>query len=98
MTMQIVENWADVNGKLLNTQPSKTADGFVTLEVKVSDVKDVESFRNLLNDKQGEVIQVNVPESLWREMEKNPGTTVSARVRMGPARKLFVHPERLKVE
>lgn len=98
MTVQIVENWADVKGKLLDSYPSKVADGFVTLEVKVSDVKGVEDFKNFLEGKEGEVIYVNVKEELAEGMELKPGAKVSCRVRVAGPRKLFAHPERVKVE
>ena len=98
MTMQIVENWADIKGKVLDSYPSKTAEGFVTLEVKVSDVKDVEGFRNLLDDREGEVIYLNVPEAVWRELSAESGAKVSCRVRMAGQRNRFAHPERVRVE
>ena len=99
MTVQIPENWADVKGKLLDSYPSKVAEGFVTLEVKASGVKGVEGFKNFLEDKKEEVIYVNVPEALAQSMELKPGAKVSCRVRVaGQTRKLFAHPERVKVE
>ena len=97
MTMPIVENWADVKGKLLDYYPSKTVEGFVTVELKVSDVKDVEGFRNLLTDREGEVIYLNVPEATWRELSPEPGSKVSSRVRVAGPRNLFAHPERVQV-
>lgn len=98
MTMQIVENWADIKGKVLDSYPSKTVEGFVTLEVRVSDVEDVEGFRNLLDDRRGEVIYLNVPEAVWRELSAESGAKVSCRVRMAGQRNLFAHPERCRVE
>lgn len=99
MTVQIVENWADIKGKVLDSYPSKTADGFVTLELKVSDVKDVEGFRNFLSDRRGEVVYLNVPEAVWRELSPEEGAKVTCRVRVaGQKKNLFAHPERVKVE
>jgi hypothetical protein len=97
MTMPIVENWADIKGKVLDHYPSKTVEGFVTVELKVSDVKDVEGFRNLLNDREGEVIYLNVSEATWRELAPESGSKVSCRVRMAGPRNLFAHPEHCKV-
>ena len=97
MTMPIVENWADIKGKVLDNYPSKTVDGFVTVELKVSDAKDVEGFRNLLSDRKGEVIYVNVPEATWRGLSPERGSKVSCRVRMAGPNKLFAHPERVEV-
>lgn len=98
MAMPIVENWADIKGKVLDHYPSKTADGFVTVELKVDDVKDVEDFRNLLSDRKGEVVYVNVPEATWRELSPESGAEVSCRVRMAGQRNLFAHPERVKLK
>ncbi|HLL75986.1 MAG TPA: hypothetical protein VK421_12080 [Pyrinomonadaceae bacterium] len=98
MTAQIVENWADIRGKILDHYPSKTANGFITVEMKVSDVKDVEGFRNMLADRRGEVVYLNVPEAVWQEVEAKSGAKVSCRVRMAGSRNLFAHPERVEVE
>lgn len=96
--MQIIENWSEVSGELLDHYPSQTNKGFVTLEVKINDVRDVEGFKNLLDDKRGEAVHVHVPESLWQGTEPKQRAKVSMRVRMGPSRKLFVHPEHFKVK
>ena len=98
MTMPVIENWADIKGKVLDHYPSKAADGFVTVELKVSDVKDVEGFRNFLHDREGEVIYLNVPEATWRGLSPESGAKVSCRVRVaGQRRNLFAHPERVEV-
>ena len=96
--MQIVENWADMKGEVINSDPSKTAGDFITIEVKVNDVKDVKGHRNLLADRLGEVVQVNVPKSLWESLDIKQGATAVMRVRMSSSRKLFVHPEHLRAE
>ena len=94
----IVENWADVRGTLLDVKPSQQADDFVTLELKVSDVKNVKGFKNLLDDKKGETLSVNVKRSIVQDMELKPGASVSSRVRMAGPGRLFAHPEHVKVE
>lgn len=101
MTAPIIENWTDLKGKLLDSYPSKIAEGFVTLEIKVSDTKPVEGFPNLLQDRGGgdEVIYVNVPATaLGEDAQLKPGAKVSCRVRMGGRRTLFAHPERVSLK
>ncbi len=98
MTAPIVENWADIRGKILDHYPSKTASGFVTVELKVSDVDDVEGFRNLLADRRGEIVYLNVPEAVWKDLGPGLGAKVACRVRMAGSRNLFAHPERVEVE
>jgi hypothetical protein len=98
MTVPIVENWADVKGDLVDSYPSKTSDGFITLDVKVKDAKNIKGYKNLLADRVGEVIQVNVPESLLQGKDIKQGGKASLRVRMASPRKFFVHPEHLQVE
>ncbi|HEX5715733.1 MAG TPA: hypothetical protein VF179_06215 [Thermoanaerobaculia bacterium] len=96
--MPIVENWSDVKGELVDAYPSQTAEGFVTLELKVSDVEKVEGFKSFLEDKKGEVIHVNVKEPVVEDMDLKPGAKVSCRVRMAGPRKFFAHPECVKVD
>lgn len=98
MTVPIVENWADVKGELVHSYPSKTSEGFITLEVRVKDAKNIGGYKNLLADRVGEIIQVNVPESLLRGKDIKQGGKASMRVRMASPRKFFVHPEHLRVE
>jgi hypothetical protein len=96
--VQIVENWADIKGEVMNSDPSKAAGDFIPVEVKVNDIKDVKDHRNLLADKVGEVIEVNVPKSLWESLDVKKGETAVMRVRMASSRKLFAHPEHLRTE
>lgn len=98
MTVPIVENWADVKGELVDSYPSKTSDGYITLEVKVKDVKNIKDYKNFLADRVGEVIQVNVSESLLQGKDIKPGGKASMRVRMASSRKFFAHPEHLRIE
>ena len=98
MTVPIIENWADVKGELLDTYPSPAVDGFVTLELKVNDVENVEGFKNPLDDKKGEVIRVNVKEDVIQDMDLKPGARLSCRVRMAGPKKFFAHPECVKIE
>ena len=95
--MQIVENWTDIKGEVMDSSQG-TADDFIMLKVKVEDAKDVKGHRNLLADRVGEVIQVNVPKSLWESLDIKQRATAVMRVRMSSSRKLFVHPEHLRAE
>lgn len=97
MTVQIVENWTDIKGEVMDSSQGSAGD-FITIDVKVEDAKDVEGHRNLLADRVGDVIQVNVPKSLWESLDIKQSANAVMRVRMGSSRKLFVHPEHLRAE
>ena len=64
----------------------------------MKDVEEVEGFKNPLADAEDEVIRVNVKEAVVQDMDLKPGARVSCRVRMAGPRKLFAHPECVKVE
>lgn len=94
--MQIVENWSEIKGEVVGSEPSKTAGDFITIDMKVKDVNDVKGHKNLLSDRVGQVIQVNVRKSDWEKLDIKEGATAVMRVRMATSRKLFVDPEHLR--
>jgi len=89
----IVENWAEITGKVQSVSPS-TVTGFKTVEVRVEDAKSVASYPNLLDQTVGEVIAVNVPDALADTLPADPeDASVTCRVRRAGPSRLFVHPE-----
>jgi hypothetical protein len=93
--VQAIENWADVEGEIRSVRDSELK-AYKSVDVLVKDAKSVEDFPNLLKQRRGEVIAVNVPESraeTLREAYESGQSQVTLRVRLvGPTR-FFAHPE-----
>jgi hypothetical protein len=96
--MQIHENWADIEGTLLDGHPSRTRKGFVDLTIAVEDVHAVESYPNFLTDRAGRTIVVSIPEAVVDAATLVKGARVKVRVRRGQRPDdLFAHTERLSI-
>ena len=91
--VQVVENWADIEGEVRSVRDSELK-GYRTVEMLLKDAKAVEDFPNLLKQRVGEVIAVNVPESRVESFQKayqsgQPG--VRCRVRLAGPTRFFAH-------
>ena len=93
--VQAIENWADIDGEIQSVRDSQLK-GFKSVEVLVNDAKTVENFPNLVKQRRGEVIAVNVPDlraATLREAYESGKSKVDLRVRLvGPTR-FYAHPE-----
>jgi hypothetical protein len=95
--VQVVENWADIEGEVRGVRNSEL-EGYKTVEMLVKDAKAVEAFPNLLKQRVGQVIAVNVPESRaesFRKACESGQPRVACRVRLAGPTRFFAHPERL---
>ena len=95
--VQVVENWADIEGEIRGVRESKLK-GYKTVEMLVEDAKAVEDFPNLLKQRVGQVIAVNVPEPRAESFQKayeSGQPQVALRVRLAGPTRFFAHPELL---
>jgi hypothetical protein len=91
--VKVIENWADVTGRLLAFRPHPELTGYVIATLAVSAVKTVPGFANLLESAKGQTIEVNVAAARSAELERAIGTEVSWRVcKAGPS-SIFAHPD-----
>jgi RimK-like ATP-grasp domain len=91
--VKVIENWADVTGRLLAFRPHPELTGYVIATLAVSAVKTVPGFANLLEFAKGQTIEVNVAAARSAELERAIGTEVSWRVcKAGPS-SIFAHPD-----
>jgi hypothetical protein len=90
--MQVIENWADVTGRLTATRPHPDLKGYVTASVEVSDVNPVPGVANLFESSKGQTIDVNVPESTLPALKAQEGSTVRWRIRKAGPSSTFAHP------
>jgi len=97
MSVQIIENWTNIVGVLKDSQRNETLNGFLTLEIEVTQAHPIEGFANLLADAAGQTIHVNARVELAENFQLTPGAIVNCRVRRGGANSLFMHPEHFSV-
>jgi hypothetical protein len=94
--VQIIENWSDLEGEVVDLGPSEQA-GFVVVRLRVEAVRDVPGVANLLADSAGSELSFNVPRAVAERAGVAPGARVAARVRRASLARAFVHPEHLRV-
>jgi hypothetical protein len=95
MPVQIIENWSDVRGVVRSCYPSPDVGGFIAVEVVVARVLPVEGFANLLAHKEGESLEVLIPEELIKFLGIVQGVTIACRVRRAGRDRVFVHRNHL---
>ena len=95
--VEIVENWADIEGSVREVAAASEVPGFVKASVDLERTADVEGFRNLLASSNGTVITVLVPSAIADERGLQPGTRLVARARRARPDRTFVHPDHIEV-
>ena len=95
--VQVVENWADIDGVIRGTEPDAQVDGFVLMRVEVRGVSPVPGFPNLFAGAEGTTIAVAVPPTAPAIGDLTPGRTVRCRVRKATPTKSFADPARIAV-
>lgn len=97
VSVQVVENWVDVRGQLLDWRASESVAGHVELDIEVESLAPVEGFPNLFEGREGETITVLARESLLDAEELAPGAEVECRIRRAGPAGAYVHPELCRV-
>lgn len=95
--VQIVENWADIEGRVDQVAPAPDDPSMVAVSVALDMADDVEGFRNLLADSRGSVVTVLLRSDIASERGLVPGTRLVARARRSGPDRTFVHPEHVEV-
>jgi hypothetical protein len=87
--VQIVENWAELEGELETV--SQASDDMLDLRVRIVGITPVEGFPNLMADEAGNTIPVSL-----RIDEETPGLRVGQRIRLqvrkAAAERFFARP------
>ena len=93
---QVVENWSDVRGRVVETSPSTARPEFVEVVIAADEVHAVDDWPDLLGDVAGQQIDVLVPrDSVGDDLE--PGAAIACRVRRARSG-LFAHPDHVEVD
>lgn len=90
--MQIVPNWANVEGQVVGEEPSNRLPDFTVVYVRVEKVAPVDGFANLMQDCPGQVVAVLVRNDLAAGLDRSPGVRVRCLVRRTDPRTVFAHP------
>jgi hypothetical protein len=95
MPVQVVENWAVIEGKIVAIDPHAELDAYVSATIEVKKVTPIEAYPNLFSWAIGKQITVNIPAAKASELSLVPGDEISARVRKGGPTSAFVDPDSL---
>jgi hypothetical protein len=95
--MQIVENWTDIDGRVVGIASAAAPDEHTAVDVSVSSVRDVEGFANLLADAAGSTLRVLVRNDVAQRIGIRPGDGVRARVRKHGVDRVFAHPTQIGI-
>jgi hypothetical protein len=87
--VQIVENWADVEARVLSVRDDPSRPGARLASLEVTAVHDVASFPNLLKHAAGSRLDVVVPETMPGSIDA--GSVVRCRVRRAGPSAIFAH-------
>ena len=93
--MQVIENWATINGRVKDLQVHPALAGYACVRVEVSGVSPVGGYANLFAWAVGQTIAVNVPAQCQGKRLPGPGEAVSWRVRKGGPEAVFIDPDSL---
>lgn len=99
MSVQIQENWTDIEGKVLDVRPSPTRNGFVEIEISVEAAKPVPHFVDFLGKHVGGVLVVSFREDCIEGKRPVKGSRISVRVRRGQRPdQVFAHTRDFSIE
>jgi hypothetical protein len=96
--MQVIENWADIRGKIRSVSEPGDIPGFTTALIDVSNVTPVAGFANLFEHANGQTVRINIPESAAHRLPLTAGGLIAFRVRRGGPNTAFAHPDKLQAE
>lgn len=95
--VQIIENWADVIGTVVEPTSQGTRPGHVGIGIAVEAVAPVEGYPNLLADRAGQRVDVQI--RLEGQTELHVGQHIGLRVRLGaPGGPIFADPRTLRFD
>jgi hypothetical protein len=91
--VQIVENWAEVEGRIESVERAAPVAGHALVRIKVERVSAVKGFPNLLADRAGTELDVLVRDETLPKLDLGPGQRFEARVRRAGLHKVYAHPD-----
>lgn len=92
--VQIIENWADIVGRVTAVKPHPTLKDYVLVEIQVDQVTAVAGFANLFADAVGHTMIVNVAATPDHPALQN-SRPLRWRIRKGGPDSAFIAPQSL---
>ncbi|MDQ3898863.1 MAG: hypothetical protein M3326_16745 [Actinomycetota bacterium] len=90
--VQIVPNWADLEGEVVGVEPSDRLPDFTVVRVRVEKVTPVEGYADLLENCRGQVVAVLVRNEVAAAHGVDLGAHITCRARRADHRTVFAHP------
>jgi hypothetical protein len=81
--VQVIENWAELDGRLLAMQDDESRPGHKRVSLEVRAVRPVAPYPNLLQEAAGKTIEVILPDDVARSLELGSDLRCRAR-KSGP--------------
>ena len=94
--MQIIENWAEIDGKVTDISPSDNIEKFYAVEVRVEKVNGIKGFVNLIDDIAGKTVTIYMPSEIVEEKEIVLGSRIQSQVRKASRQRLFAHRDHVE--
>lgn len=85
------ENWAEVTGRVVSIAPA--GDGYERVELAVQHAADVAPLPNFFRERIGSTLTVEMPGDTVRAARLEPGSTLTARLRLATPALAFAHPD-----
>jgi hypothetical protein len=95
--VQIVENWANVTGRIVAIGATAAAAGHTPIIVQIEQARPVSGFVNLLAESAGETIIVNIRDATAERFDITPGALFSGLVRRHGLSTWYAHPEEIRI-
>jgi hypothetical protein len=97
MQVQVIENQADVVGRILDVRPHETLANYHVARIDVEEVFPVGDYPNLFSWAPGKSIEVNIPAEKVAEFALSRGQKISCRIKKtGPTSAFLVRGAPLK--
>jgi hypothetical protein len=97
VSVQIIENWTVVDGRVRGLEPAADAAGYMVAEVEVLSSRAVEGFANLVAAAPGALLRVYVSEAAAAQSGLAAGAHIVCRMRRGGPQRIFAHPTDIRV-
>ena len=95
--VQVVENWAILEGSVEEIRPSEVRDDLAAVDVAVEQIEPFGDFPNLFPGAEGTVVAVTMPKEIVRDRSVEIDSRVRCRVRRASPFTVFAKPDEVSV-
>jgi hypothetical protein len=93
--MQVVENWAELQGDVLEYIPDPNLPNHTISRIKVRTIRAIEGYPNLFQSSVGQVLEIKLPVPKQSRDLPPVSNAVVWRIRRGGPQSIFIHPDDL---